>query len=122
MGNVALAVLTWVGVLMHLAVGVAIYRRLTTIVLMPWLNLVVAFSVVIYWARKWYSYVVHDIVWHGTDQLLPAAELLVVLLSVFSITGRYSGVWPAWMVFIVHTVVITGAACFFSFVRFNRSM
>ena len=113
-------VVVWIAFVVHLLVGGLALRRTSGVGLLPLLNLATAGCVLAYWMTRWYSYIFHGIIWYATDQLMPLYALLVCVLSVLALTGRYDGTWPHWIAFVVHTLVLVAALFFFTFVRFNR--
>jgi hypothetical protein len=100
----------------------AVWRRWSTLPLLPLLNLVVAAGVLAYWAGKWYGYVFKHITWYATDQLLPLCAIGVCCLSGATLAGKYSGTWPHWCVFGVDMLVLLAAALFFSLFNMDRLM
>jgi hypothetical protein len=122
------ALLAWIGVVAHLAVGVATMRRspeLPARPLLPLLNLAVAVCVLAYWAHEWYGYLARNVTWYASDQLLPAYAAVVALASVLSLAGRYEGRLLngfEWLVFGVDALAFVGAALYLTFARFDRLM
>ncbi|MEO8619569.1 MAG: hypothetical protein ABI625_00810 [bacterium] len=120
MGNILIAALAWFALAVHLAVGVATWRRVSALPLLPLLNLAVAVGVLGYWIPRWYSYVFRGIQWYATDQIVPLYALLVCALAMSSLTGRPLSNVPHWIVFAIDTIVLIGAVAFFALFKINR--
>jgi hypothetical protein len=120
MSDATLRVVAWLGLAIHLAVGAVVLRHKAPVSLLAVLNLVTAGSVLIYWGVRWYGYLFRGITWYASDQLIPAYALLVSLLCVLALTGRYHGVAVHGVVFGVNTLVLLSAALFFTFFRMTR--
>lgn len=114
------AILAWVALLVHLAVGLVARRRPPTTIPIVWLNLAAALCVLAYAARDWWGIVTRDRSWFVSDQLLPLAAAMVCLLSVLALIGRYHGTTPHWLVYALDVFVLLGAALFLTFFRMNR--
>ncbi|MEP7066593.1 MAG: hypothetical protein ABI889_11210 [Gemmatimonadota bacterium] len=120
------ATLAWIGVVAHLAVGIATLRRpaaLPARPLLPLLNLALALCVLAYWARAWYEYAARGITWYASDQLMPMYAVIVAILSALAFAGRYDGRLAhsfQWFAFGVDALVLAGAALYLTFARFDR--
>lgn len=110
----------WLAFAAHVAVAVAVRRRVTDLSLVPLVNLVVALCVLAYWGQRWYGYIAKGITWYFSDQLLPLCAILVCLLSGATLSGRYHGTAPHWVVFGLDAIVLLAAALFFTFFKMNR--
>lgn len=115
-----LRILAWSALIMQILVGVAIVRHKAPSSLIVVLNLVAASLVLGYWGRRWFGYLFRGISWSATDQLIPAYALLVCLLALLTLSGRYRGVGVHFWIFGVHTLILLAAALFFSFFRMTR--
>ncbi len=120
MSNAVLIAFTWSAFALHVLLGVAAYHRWSTLPLLPLLNLAVALCVLAFWLPKWYSYVSQSITWYASDQLLPLVALLIGVMSVSTLSGRYVGAVPHWIVFAFDASVLLAAALFFSLFRMDR--
>jgi hypothetical protein len=76
--------------------------------------------VLAYWGRRWFGYLFRGITWYATDQLIPLCALLVFILAILTLSGRYNGVGLHWVIFVITTLVLLAAALFFSFFRMTR--
>ena len=121
MGNVAVAVVAWVGALAHVVVAVMVRRRVLGPTLVPLLNLLTAGLVLAYWANRWYGYVARGTTWYASDQLLPLYALLVCVLAATAMWTRTSGV-AQWVFLTIDGVALLGAAIVLSMLRFDRMM
>jgi hypothetical protein len=110
----------WLAVVIHAVVGYIAWKKLSPLPLVPALNLLVALAVVAYWAQRWVGYLTKGITWYATDQALPVTALLVCVMSLLSITGRLTAAWPNWVVLTIDALILTAAACYFTFFRMNR--
>ena len=117
MSNVALAVIAWAGIGLHLLVGILALRSAGSRQLVPAVNLMTAACVVAYWAQRWFGYVFRGITWNASDQAIPLYAICVCVLAGATLAGRYSAVTLNWLVFTVHTVVFVGAVLFVTFFR-----
>lgn len=120
MSNVLLLAIAWSAVALHLIVAFVVWRRWSDLPLLPLLNGITAACVVLYWMQKWYGYLVHDVRWYATDQVLPLYALGICVLTGLTLTDHYQGQWPQWLVFAVNGSVLVGAALFFTFFRMDR--
>lgn len=120
MSNLALITIAWLAVAAHVAVGVAVHRRVSDLPLVPLLNLGTALCVLAYWVQKWFGYINNGITWHFSDQLLPLYAIVVCVVAVTRIAGRYNGALPHWIIFGVDALALLAAALLFTFFRMNR--
>lgn len=119
--NTILLSIVWLSLFVHVATGViALWWYRGGLPLLPLLNLATALCVVGYWITWWYAYLFRGILWYATDQLVPLYAILVCVLCAFTLTGRYAAMWPHWLVFGIHTMVLLAAAVFFSSFRITR--
>lgn len=112
--------IAWLALAIHLLVGAAIRRHRMPVSSLAALNLVTGACVLLYWGRRWFGYLFRGISWYATDQVIPAYALLVCLLAVLSLSGRYQGIGAQWLIFLLDTLVLLGAVLFFTFFRMNR--
>ncbi|MDB4883343.1 MAG: hypothetical protein JWL95_2109 [Gemmatimonadetes bacterium] len=120
MSNATLMAIPWLALAAHVAVGVVVGRRWSSLPLLPLINLATAACVLLYWAQRWYGYLFRGVTWYGTDQLMPLYAILVCVLAGLTLTGRLTATAPHWVVFGVDAVALLGAALLFSFVRITR--
>jgi hypothetical protein len=120
MSDPTLRFLAWLAVAIHLLVGAAVLRHKVSVSLLAVLNLVAGALVLVYWGRRWFGYLFHGITWYATDQLIPAYALVICLLAVLTLLGRYQGVGVHWFIFSLNALVLLAAALFFSFFRMTR--
>ena len=120
MSNAALIAFTWSAFALHLLVGVVAQRRWTGFPLLPVVNLAVALCVIAYWAPKWYNLLNKGLDWYASDLWMPLYAVLVTLIATLTLTGRYGGTAPHWIVFAIDTLVLLAAALFFSMFRMDR--
>jgi hypothetical protein len=104
----------------HLVVGALSLRYHAGLRYLPWLNLVTAGGVVVYWVQRWYGVLARGVRWYGTDQLLPAYALVVCIVSALAIARQLKLVPLHWTVFAVHLVVLIGAAAFMATFKIDR--
>ena len=117
------AILAWTGLAAHLVVGAVALRRPApppTHRLLPLLNLGVALCVLAYWVRVWYGYVARGVTWYVSDQMVPLYAIVVAVLSGTALAGTYDGRLAHWIVFVVDTLALAGAALYLTFARFDR--
>jgi hypothetical protein len=119
MSNAAMIAVAWLALAVQLLVGI-VARQRGAIPLIPLLNLAAALGVLAYWGQRWYKYLFQGVIWYATDQLIPLYAILVCILAVLTLSGRYPGVLLNWLVYGVDTLVLLAAALFFSFFRINR--
>lgn len=119
-GNTALRAVTWLAFAMQLVVAAAVLRYKASISLIALLNLVAALAVLAYWGMRWFGYLFRGVTWYATDQLLPVCALVVCILALLTLLGRYQGVAVHWTIFGSTTLVLLAAALFFSFFRTTR--
>ena len=112
----------WFGLAAHVAALVIVRRRSTDAPVVAILNLAVALCVLAYWAQKWYSYIVRDITWYYTDQLVPLYAIVVCILSAVTLSSRHTLGIPHWVVFSINAFVLIGFALFFSTFRMTKLM
>jgi hypothetical protein len=120
MGDAAIKAITWLALGTQLLVGAAVARHRAPASLIPLLNLVAAAAVLAYWGRRWFGYLFRGITWYATDQWIPAYALLVCVLAGLTLAGRYQGTVAHWLIFGLNTLVLLGAAVFFSSFRMTR--
>jgi hypothetical protein len=111
---------TWLAFAMQLVVAAAVLRHKASVSLIALLNLVAALAVLAYWGTRWFGYLFRGVTWYATDQLLPACALVVCILALLTLFGRYHGVAVHWTIFGATTLVLLAAALFFSFFRTTR--
>src|ERR1041385_780539 len=109
MSNFALATIAWVGLALHVIVGILAIRTAGPRPLVPAVNLIIAACVLAYWVQRWYGYLFRGITWNVTDQLIPLYALFVCVLAGGTLAGRYSAVTLNGLVFTFHAVVFVGA-------------
>lgn len=112
--------LAWLGIAIHAGAGIAIWRRGSALPILPLVNLLTALCVVVFGVQRWYGYAVNGTTWYFTDQLIPIAAIGVCVLALLSLTGRYNGTVPHWVVFAIDGTVLVAAAIFFAVFRINR--
>jgi len=115
-----LRVLAWAAVLIQGLACAAVLRHRAPWALVVVLNLLAATAVLAYWGRRWFGYLFRGVAWSATDQLIPLYALLVSVLAVLTLMGRFRGVAVQWGIFGFNTLVLLAAALFFSFFRMNR--
>lgn len=120
MSDSILRALAWSAFIIQVLMGVAVVRHKASSSLLVVLNLMAAGAVLVYWARRWFGYLFRGVTWYATDQLIPAYALLVCILGVLTILGRYQGGGIHWWIFGLNTLVLLAAALFFSFFRMSR--
>lgn len=120
MSDATIKLVVWLGVAAHLAIGIMAWRRLTSLPLVPLLNLLVALCILAYWAQRWYGYIAKGITWYLSDQWLPLYAILVSILAGLTLSGHYRGSLPHWIVFSLDFIALLSAALFFTFFRMNR--
>lgn len=113
-------VIAWVALLVHVVVGLLARRRPPSITPIVWLNLAAALCVIAYAARDWYAILTRDMNWYLSDQLLPLAAVLIGLLAGLTLTGRYLGTLPHWLVCGLDVFILLGAAAYLTFFKLNR--
>ena len=120
MSDTTLRAAAWLAFAIQFCVGAAVLRHKASTSLLVLLNLVAALCVLAYWGRRWFDYLFGGVTWYGSDQLIPAYALVVCLLAVLTLVGRYQGNGVHWTIFALNTLVLLGAALFFSFFKMNR--
>jgi hypothetical protein len=118
--NAALTALAWLALTIHLVVGVVVLRRAANPSLLPLLNLIAAGCVLAYWGRRWFGYLFRSITWYASDQLIPLAALVVAIMAILTLSGRYHSTTFHWLVYGLDTLVLIGAVLFLTFFRMNR--
>ncbi len=113
-------VAVWLALASQILVGVAVATRKAPASALVVLNLVAAAAVVVYWGWQWFGYLFRGITWYGTDQLLPAYALGVVVLALFTLFGRIEAVGVHRLIFGLHTLVLVLAAIFVSSFKITR--
>jgi len=117
MSNLALTALAWIGLTLHLIIGILAIRTTGARPLVPALNLITAACVLAYWVPRWYGYLFRGITWSATDQLIPLYALFVCALAGGTLAHQYAAVTLNWLVFAFHAVVFIGAVLFVAFFR-----
>ncbi len=112
-----IAAIAWVGLLLHLVVGVLALRSTGARPLVAWVNLITAACVILYWAQRWYLYLFRGVVWYATDQLVPLYAIAVCVLAAGTLGGRFAATTANGLVMLLHTVVFIGAALFLTFFK-----
>jgi len=120
MSDTTLRAVAWLALAIQLLVGAAVVRHRASVSLLAVLNLVAGASVLVYWSWRWFGYLFRGITWYATDQLIPAYALVICLLAVLTLWGRYQGVGVHWFIFGLNALVLLAAALFFSFFRMTR--
>lgn len=120
MTDLLVATIAWIAMGVHVVVAVATLRSGGWQLWVPLLNLTTAGSVLAYWAHRWYGYLFHGVTWYASDQIVPLYALLVCLLTVMSLSGRYQAVALNWIVFGIHGLVAIAAVLFVTFFRMDR--
>jgi hypothetical protein len=120
MDDATIRAITWLALGIQLVVGAAVLRHKAPASLIPLLNLIAGGAVLVYWGRRWFDYLFRGITWYLTDQWIPAYALLVCVLAGLTLAGRFQGTAAHWLIFGLNTLVLLGAALFFSFFRMNR--
>ena len=105
---------------MHLLVAALALRRISELPLVPLVNMAVALCILLYWMRNWYGYLFRGITWYASDQLLPLYGLVVFVLCLFTLAGRYRGAVPHAVGFGADALVLLAAALFVTFFRMDR--
>ena len=117
MSDFAIAAIAWIGLALHLIVGILAIRTAGLRPLVPAVNLITAACVLAYWVHRWYGYLFRGITWYATDQLIPLYAIFVCVLAGGTLASRYSAVTLNWLVFTFHAVVFVGAVLFVTFFR-----
>lgn len=120
MSNTLAAAIAWIGLLLHLAAGVAAMRSGAPRPLVPLLNLLTALCILGYWGSRWVGYLTRGVTWYASDQLLPLYALVVAILAAVTLSGRASLTTLHWVLFGIHALALAGAALFLSAFRVNR--
>ena len=120
MSDSAVRVIAWLALAIHLLVGAAVLRHKAPVSALAIVNLVAGALVLVYWGRRWFGYLFRGITWYAADQLIPAYALLVCVLAVLTLLGRYRGVGAHGLIFVLDTLVLIGAVLFFTFFRMTR--
>jgi len=120
MSDSTLRAVAWVALVIQLLMGAAVARHRVSFSAIVVLNLVAAVAVLVYWGRRWFGYLFHGVTWYAADQLVPLYALLVCLLAVLTISGRFQGVGVHWLIFILNGLALLAAVLFFSFFRITR--
>jgi hypothetical protein len=120
MSDAAIAAGAWIGLGVHILVGVLALRTSGSGPQLPMLNLITATCVLAYWANRWFGYLFRGITWYATDQFVPLYARLVCILALMRLTGRYPAVALNWVVFGIDAAVLTEAVLFVTFFRVNR--
>ncbi len=120
--NSSSAIVAWLGFLVYVAAGVMVRRRGTGIAPIIWLNLACAACILGYWVLRWTVMIQKGMTWYVTDQILPICAILVCLLAVLSLTGRYTGTVAHWLVYGLDGILLLAVALFATFFRINRLM
>jgi len=117
MSNFAIAVIAWVGLALHLVVGIMAIRTAGARPLVSAVNLITAASVLAYWVYRWYGYLFRGITWYATDKLIPLYSIFVCVLAGGALARQFSAVALNWLVLTFHAVVFVGAVLFVTFFR-----
>jgi hypothetical protein len=117
MSNFAITSVAWLGLALHLVVGILTMRTAGLRLLVPAVNLIIAACVLAYWVPRWYGYLFRGIGWSASDQLIPLYAVFVSVLAGGTLAGRYFAVTLNWLVFAFHAVVFVGAVLFVTFFR-----
>jgi hypothetical protein len=120
MSNTMTAAIAWLGLVLHLAAGIAASRSRHALLILGAVNLLTALGVLAYWGVRWYGYLFRAISWSATDQLFPLYALVVAVLAALVLTGRLSSPLPLWIVFSLDALVFLAAALFLTFFRMTR--
>ena len=120
MSDFVIGTIAWVALALHVVVGLVTLRSGESRPLVPLLNLACATGVLAYWAYRWFGYPFRGVTWYATDQLIPLYALLVCVLTVLSLSGRYPAVALNWLVFFINGLVLVAAVLFMAFFRINR--
>lgn len=120
MSDAVIKVVTWLALATQLLAGIVVWQHKAPFSLIVTLNLAAAACVLAYWGQRWYGYLFRGITWYATDQLIPLGALLVFILAILTLTGRYNGAALHWMIFGINTLVPLAAALFFSFFKMTR--
>src|SRR5678815_2865886 len=105
MSDAIIKVVIWLALAIQLLAGIAVWRHKAPFSLIVVLNLVAAACVLAYWGQRWYWYLFRGVTWSASDQLFPLYALLVVILSILTLTGRFGGISLHWIIFVVTTLV-----------------
>lgn len=122
MNNSLLVAIVWLALWAHIAAGVATRRHIGSLPWLPLVNLIAGIGVLAYWIPRWYSYISKGITWYASDQLVPLYALVVCITAGIAVSQRSGDGVFTWLVFGVDTLVLIGAALFFTFFRMNRLM
>jgi hypothetical protein len=120
MTDLLIATLAWIALGVHLVVGIATVRSAGWRPWLPLLNLTIAVCVLAYWTQRWYGYLFRGVTWYASDQLVPLYALLVCVLTVASLSGRYQAVALNWVAFVIDGLVAIAAVLFATFFRMDR--
>ncbi len=118
--NAFILTVVWLGLAAHLLVALLVARQLTTVPLVPGLNLLVSVLILIYWAQRWFGYLFHGIKWYATDQLIPAYAIVILVVASAALWGRHPNVALHWAILALNGLVLLGACLLFAFLRFDR--
>ncbi len=114
------AIFAWLGLVIYATVGLLVRRRPPSVAPIIWLNLATAACVLGYWVLRWTVMIQKGMTWYISDQLLPFAAILICLLSILALTGRYSSTVAHWLVYGLDGIVLLAVALFVTFFRINR--
>ncbi len=120
MSDPIILTITWLAFAIHLVVGVIALRGMSTLPLVPVVNAALAASVLGYWMTRWYSYFFHGITWYLSDQALPLYAVVVLVLSVATLAGRFKGGIVHGVILGIDGGVLLAAALFFTFFKMDR--
>ena len=120
MTDLLVATIAWIALGLHVVVGVATLRSGGWQPWLPLLNLTTAVSVLAYWAYRWYGYLFQGVTWYASDQIVPLYALLVCVLTITSLSGRYQAVALNWVAFVIDGLVAIAAVLFATFFRMDR--
>lgn len=120
MSNTAVLILSWSLFALHVVAGLATLRRWIAWPLLPTMNVLIAVCLLAYWLPKWFRYAMNGILWFGSDQWIAVYAMVVLVLGVLTLTGRWHSMAVQWIVFGIHTLVMLAAAVFFTVFRMDR--
>ena len=117
MSNAVITAVAWIGLGLHLIVGILVLRSAAPRQLVPALNLATAACVVAYWAQRWFGYLFRGISWSAFDQAIPLFALAVCILAGLSLFSQYPAASLNWVAFVIHFAVCLCAVLFVTFFR-----
>ncbi|MEP6781511.1 MAG: hypothetical protein ABJC26_16555 [Gemmatimonadaceae bacterium] len=120
MSDFYIKITVFAALLAHIIVGGAVGRRMTTLSLLPGLDLILGLALLGYWVQRWFGAATHGYKLYLTDQLFPLYGLIVCVVSLMTMTGRISSLVPAWIMFAIHALVLIAATLFMMTFKMNR--